>query len=501
MRRLLDLFVMMTLVLGNAHSAATNSLGNPPANQIEPLRDFLEVKRQTGNYAWSVEDVKNAQRLLATDQPPDIRQVGLTQELVQQWLSNAWVDTLRTIYVNDSQGYPTLFIDQARHSEAWQNKTRATITYNAAHSPTQFLSDVWENNVWQSTYRTTIQFNSANQQTEIIGQAWDSRANAWQNEYKKQYSYDSVNNMIEQTFLIWSPANIWENSTKYNYTYLTNGRVGTELQQNWQGGLISSFLRTYIYNTVGDEVELLTQEWQTTAWVNLYKATQIYDVRRNLINQFVQFWDGSMWQFGNQTVWTYDTGNHPTEVVFQSWVDNAWKIIFHRTYAYDANGREIESAYQLLDFISNQLINTSRYTIVYNANNDWIEWIDQSWVNNAWLNTWRTLRVYDPVGIEDDHQPTGLKARLYQNMPNPMRAAATAIRFELPKADQVSVTIYNAAGQVVRTLADNRAFGAGEHTLQWDGRNNADRAVSSGVYFYELRTGDQRITRSLTLVK
>jgi hypothetical protein len=63
-----------------------------------------------------------------------------------------------------------------------------------------------------------------------------------------------------------------------------------------------------------------------------------------------------------------------------------------------------------------------------------------------------------------------------------MRQGASIVRFGVTKAGRVQVNIYDVAGRKVRTLAD-RVFPAGEHTLQWDGTDDAGGKVARGVYF------------------
>jgi hypothetical protein len=63
-----------------------------------------------------------------------------------------------------------------------------------------------------------------------------------------------------------------------------------------------------------------------------------------------------------------------------------------------------------------------------------------------------------------------------------MRQGASIVRFGVAKAGRVQMSIYDVAGRKVRTLAD-RVFPAGEHTLQWDGTDDAGGKVARGVYF------------------
>jgi hypothetical protein len=96
-------------------------------------------------------------------------------------------------------------------------------------------------------------------------------------------------------------------------------------------------------------------------------------------------------------------------------------------------------------------------------------------------------------------QPLPMVAALHQNYPNPFNPS-TEIRFELPTARDVKLTIYNQVGQAIRTLVDRR-MKAGAYALKWDGTDNAGGAVASGVYFYSIEAGDFSQIRKMTLVK
>ena len=75
--------------------------------------------------------------------------------------------------------------------------------------------------------------------------------------------------------------------------------------------------------------------------------------------------------------------------------------------------------------------------------------------------------------------------QLSQNFPNPFNAVTT-LRFSLPEESFVSVAVYDILGQEIATLANRQAYGAGNHALIWDGRNNAGRMMSTGVYLYRM---------------
>jgi hypothetical protein len=88
---------------------------------------------------------------------------------------------------------------------------------------------------------------------------------------------------------------------------------------------------------------------------------------------------------------------------------------------------------------------------------------------------------------------------LEQNYPNPFNPS-TNIRYHLQKPAQVSLRIYDTMGREVRTLVDRR-IAAGVHQETWDGKDNASRPVSSGVYYYRLRADQIERVKRMALVK
>jgi hypothetical protein len=92
-----------------------------------------------------------------------------------------------------------------------------------------------------------------------------------------------------------------------------------------------------------------------------------------------------------------------------------------------------------------------------------------------------------------------LTFRLGEARPNPFNPK-TAISYELPQAGGVQITIYDAAGRIVRSLV-NGEMPAGSHVAEWDGRDDAGRAAGSGIYFYAMRAGAYQSQRRMTLLK
>jgi hypothetical protein len=83
---------------------------------------------------------------------------------------------------------------------------------------------------------------------------------------------------------------------------------------------------------------------------------------------------------------------------------------------------------------------------------------------------------------------------LGQNYPNPFNATTT-IPFDLDTDANVSLEVYNLAGQLVEILVDGR-MNAGHHTVDWDASS-----VASGVYFCKLQVDNCIATRKMNLLK
>jgi TolB protein len=78
---------------------------------------------------------------------------------------------------------------------------------------------------------------------------------------------------------------------------------------------------------------------------------------------------------------------------------------------------------------------------------------------------------------------------LVQNYPNPF-SSETVIGYKLHKQSTVSIRIYNILGQEVRSFSEGTRD-AGIHGIRWDGRDNDGGRVAAGVYFYQLRAGNE----------
>jgi hypothetical protein len=109
-----------------------------------------------------------------------------------------------------------------------------------------------------------------------------------------------------------------------------------------------------------------------------------------------------------------------------------------------------------------------------------------------------------PTAIGDDDftpgAPLPVAARLLPNHPNPFNPSTT-VRFDLKRPGSVELSIFDAQGRLVRTLARSEHFASGRHELRWNGDDDAGRRVASGVYYLKLIAGSTVDSQRLVMVK
>ncbi len=88
---------------------------------------------------------------------------------------------------------------------------------------------------------------------------------------------------------------------------------------------------------------------------------------------------------------------------------------------------------------------------------------------------------------------------LSQNYPNPFNPSTT-IKYELRRAGNVTLTVYNLLGRHIRTIFSGKQE-AGSHVSTWDGRDDQGKQAATGVYFYRLSANGASETRKMLLLK
>ncbi|MDP8201843.1 MAG: C25 family cysteine peptidase, partial [Candidatus Tenebribacter burtonii] len=110
-----------------------------------------------------------------------------------------------------------------------------------------------------------------------------------------------------------------------------------------------------------------------------------------------------------------------------------------------------------------------------------------------------TDAVIEHIQTNADGITIPMVTELTGNYPNPFNPTTT-ISFSTKEADFVSIDIYNMKGQLVKTLV-NEQLDAAYYNIAWNGKDNSNKTISSGVYFYKMRSSNYTATKKMILMK
>ena len=136
-----------------------------------------------------------------------------------------------------------------------------------------------------------------------------------------------------------------------------------------------------------------------------------------------------------------------------------------------------------------------------------IEWLDTS--SDPWSHYYKISAVdrngneseiaspAEVTGVQGSAVPT--RTALLNAVPNPFNPS-TKLPFEMAAAGHARLKVYDTAGRLVATLVDEHRA-AGIHYVIWDGRDDAGRMSSAGVYLYRFEVGEFSEAKRMVLVK
>jgi immune inhibitor A len=117
-------------------------------------------------------------------------------------------------------------------------------------------------------------------------------------------------------------------------------------------------------------------------------------------------------------------------------------------------------------------------------------------------NLGQKFTIGPAAGVSGGNQTgsASLKFRLLPAYPNPSSGGKITISFELPVSANACLTIFNIAGQTIKSLP-MKNLSSGRHQVVWDGRDAEGNQVANGVYHYQLGSSAGKLTDRIVIVK
>lgn len=110
-----------------------------------------------------------------------------------------------------------------------------------------------------------------------------------------------------------------------------------------------------------------------------------------------------------------------------------------------------------------------------------------------------TIKYFQtPSNVSENPSEWPTKYELFQNYPNPFNPS-TRIRYQVPSISQVTLKVYDILGNEVTTLV-NEEKPAGNYEVEFN-PSSGIRNLASGIYFYQLKTGEYKAVKKMLLIK
>ncbi|NQV17220.1 MAG: T9SS type A sorting domain-containing protein [Armatimonadetes bacterium] len=139
-------------------------------------------------------------------------------------------------------------------------------------------------------------------------------------------------------------------------------------------------------------------------------------------------------------------------------------------------------------------------SVIGKTNESYSEGFVTAWVEGDWgdLDIWGNRNTGPFSSVDWNIYENSYK--LFQNYPNPFNPT-TSIEFSIQNDSKIELTVFNIKGQLIKTIAHNE-FTKGSHSIIWNGDDQSEKAVSSGVYLYNLKVnGKTEAVKKCLLLK
>lgn len=226
------------------------------------------------------------------------------------------------------------------------------------------------------------------------------------------HTYDANDHLLYYRFQTGDEVNGWTNSYQYTYTYDAAGNELTYLEEQWNGAnWITKESTIRVYDANGNQLSATSlgyrqlysynaqnlletktyQELSNGNWVD--NSRQLYAYLPNVSMETIEYYVNGAWVTSERYSNTYDANDNIIEVLYETWNGTSWVNGYRTASNYDGNGLLQQALTENWD--GNTWVNSSLLAYTYDANQNLIFWSISNWDAGAWKGSVRQFNGYD----------------------------------------------------------------------------------------------------------
>ena len=372
-------------------------------------------------------------------------------------------------------------------------------------------------------YRNSIDFDTKTTQVW-----WDS---AWHNKWQWLKSYDDSGYLTESEFYKFRNDE-WSLRGNVSFANNDNGEPISRIRQvYWDGSFYNRSLQEYNYNDGGELTQNTRLKWRHDSWHN--RSMNELQYQDGLcVNNTHYRWADSTWANRYLQEISYNDNGERVEKVGYKWTDNGWTERHKTEYSFDDNGDlsqkmfskwtdagwvtrarlsvTRDDSYNPVEILLEKVDSTDTWNNVALRENTFsddgmiMETVKSRWHDDQWRPRKRNeytyidgpgrsvLSIVAPATLPD-------QITLAQNYPNPFNPITT-FSYEIPKAEFVTIAVFDMRGSRVATLVNERQD-PGIRSHRWNGTDDNGYGVAAGVYIYTIQAGNFQQSKKMILLK
>jgi hypothetical protein len=414
----------------------------------------------------------------SSDGPQDgnfIASQVLAERIRQVLAEGAWQDLIKEESYLDMSSVPphAMVTTYKKAAGDWENYQRQQTNFpsDGSKRPLQKYFSEWIAGAWQVIGNTTFAYDG----NDMIGfyTDWDVDHDTFlEHQLWTEYKFDRYSNCIQVIEHSWNGEQ-WKELERFDNSY----------DDSW-------LPIVKLHSIVMDESGTIKPDYKIEMIYNKAYSWLMSEVTSTPIATI------NSWHIGRQKIYTRGAYGQVSLILDQV-DDGGWRNERLTTFAHDDKSRQYIKIVQLWQ--NGSWSDSLKETTVWDEKGRASSIIEETNTEgNKSMHRWVYSYPETASGVADE---TGEQPGQYAltNYPNPFNPT-TSVSINLPNADEVTLRVYDLQGRLITELLHNVRIQAGAHEITWHGRDFREQPVASGIYIFELSSGNiRKLSRGLLL--